>query len=358
MMPESDLADALQDRSASELKSRRRVRYHQVMRLVRRTHLYAGLFMLPWVFLYGITALLFNHPGAFADQSGRRIERAAWSGTALSNLPEPERLATEVVNALNDSGGDRSGRPTYRLVRPEESAFGRELAATIRSGGRQYNLRIDIDSGEGLAREVGERRRPDPAPFATREAMISRPPPLADIREDLPKVLARVGLPDSELSLRGNPDLGFLMESGGKTWQVHYDLVTGAVSGRAEDQTGEPLSSRRFLTRLHLAHGYPAGLGYRWGWAVAVDLMFLSMVGWGITGLLMWWQMKNVRRVGAVVLVASILVASILAMGMHDHFASASITDRGNPPGSGTKPDAKALRTGPMNPPSNSLPRP
>ena len=31
--------------------------------LVRRLHLYAGLFMLPWVFLYGITGAMFNHQG-------------------------------------------------------------------------------------------------------------------------------------------------------------------------------------------------------------------------------------------------------------------------------------------------------
>jgi hypothetical protein len=41
------------------------------------------------------------------------------------------------------------------------------------------------------------------------------------------------------------------------------------------------------------------------------------MVGWGMTGLLMWWQMKNVRWVGIIVLIASAATATAMAIGMH-----------------------------------------
>ncbi len=101
------------------------------------------------------------------------------------------------------------------------------------------------------------------------------------------------------------PDLNFLMEGEGKVWRVGYNLQTGLLTGRPEDapRVGEPLSNRRFFLRLHTAHGYPSQLNARWIWAVAVDVMFVCMVGWGITGLLMWWQMKNVRRIGVVLLV-------------------------------------------------------
>ena len=37
------------------------------MRLVRRVHLYSGLFLVPLVLLYGVTAFLFNHPAAFSE---------------------------------------------------------------------------------------------------------------------------------------------------------------------------------------------------------------------------------------------------------------------------------------------------
>ena len=34
----------------------------KLVKAVRRVHLYFGLFLVPWVMLYGFTALLFNHP--------------------------------------------------------------------------------------------------------------------------------------------------------------------------------------------------------------------------------------------------------------------------------------------------------
>ena len=59
---------------------------------------------------------------------------------------------------------------------------------------------------------------------------------------------------------------------------------------------------RSFLLRMHKAHGYPSGGGVRFVQAVLVDVMSFAMVAWAFTGLMMWWQMKNLRRVGLVVL--------------------------------------------------------
>ena len=91
-----------------------RVRYNKAMRLVRRAHLYAGLFMTPWVFLYGVTAFLFNHPDVFPDQARYRFQAADLAGTPLENSPPPEAAAADVVAALNGSrsdGGYRFGEP-------------------------------------------------------------------------------------------------------------------------------------------------------------------------------------------------------------------------------------------------------
>ena len=145
------------------------------------------------------------------------------------------------------------------------------------------------------------------------------------------------------------------MEGDGKTWRVQYDLATGSVSGRPEGYPGEPLSSRRFLTRLHLVHGYPGRPGVRRGWAVAVDLMFASMVGWGITGLLMWWQMKNVRRVGLVVLALSGVVAATLAAGMHESLTASNSATR--PEASGAEEPADRRRPNQEPPGAEGQPR-
>jgi hypothetical protein len=100
-------------------------------------------------------------------------------------------------------------------------------------------------------------------------------------------------------------------------WAVTYNPMAGTVSGKTGDDAGEPLSARRFLTRLHSAHGYPGEVGVRWWWAVIVDALAFVMVFWALSGILMWWQVKATRRWGLLVVLLSAAAATWLAMGMH-----------------------------------------
>ena len=96
-------------------------------------------------------------------------------------------------------------------------------------------------------------------------------------------------------------------------------LQSGRVSviGEGNGQIGW----RRYLLRLHMAHGYPVQKNVRWYWAVCVDAMFATMVFWGFSGLLMWWQIKRTRLLGAIFLIISAVVATWLAIGMHTQLA-------------------------------------
>ncbi len=71
---------------------------------MRRTHLFAGLFMTPWVFLYGVTGFLFNHPDAFPDRKVHTADRSVLAGTALEGFPTAPELADRVVEAAQRSG--------------------------------------------------------------------------------------------------------------------------------------------------------------------------------------------------------------------------------------------------------------
>jgi hypothetical protein len=113
------------------------------------------------------------------------------------------------------------------------------------------------------------------------------------------------------------PELRFLVEADGRTWTATCNLLTGSVTGKPGSDAAEPISTRRFLLRLHLAHGYPGGLNARWLWAVVVDVMAGVMVFWGLSGLLMWWQIKATRGLGVLLLAISAVVAAGLVFGMH-----------------------------------------
>lgn len=85
----------------------------------------------------------------------------------------------------------------------------------------------------------------------------------------------------------------------------------------ADQPSNTDMSWRRYLLRLHTAHGYPVEKNARWFWAIVVDMMFASMVFWGMSGIVMWWQIKRTRGFGAIVVLGSGVAAAWLAISMH-----------------------------------------
>ena len=142
------------------------------------------------------------------------------------------------------------------------------------------------------------------------------------VKATVPTLLEKYGFPQGKFSVTFMPDLTFLMTADDKLWKVRYHFQTGSVSGGSPDAdvpTAKSVSTGQFLTRLHLARGYPSDVNLQWWWASIVDAMAGIMVFWGFSGLLMWWQIKRTRRLGMIVLVLSLVVAIWVGVGMHNH---------------------------------------
>lgn len=303
--------------------------HKRVMHVVRRTHLYLGLFLLPWAVLYGVTAFLFNHPTAFADQPTTSFGRSELAGTPMEHPPAPAEVAAQVVAGLRA----RQPEAAYTLVEPEKAKYTREFAfATVKAGDQQVSLLFDMTGTGGTVRgtPIVERPAVELAPFAiatraggvsppSRDTGLSLDAPLHErVKAAVPVVLERTGFPTGEVTVTSVPDLSFFMNADGKVWKVTFSALTGSVAGVPADE-GKPaeLSVRRFLTRLHLASGYPGSPDARWFWAVVVDVMGVVLVFWGVSGLFMWWQIKATRRWGILVVLLSAAAATALGFGMH-----------------------------------------
>jgi hypothetical protein len=293
-------------------RARARVRYNIAMKWVRRTHMYAGLFLVPWVFLYGISAFLFNHPDAFPDREVRAVSRSEAAGTPLEGLPDADRLAARVVAALNA----RSPEARFRLDASAGATLSRPLTVTATGRGREHSVRYDLDSGTGTVRSTAAPDEP-PRYLPDGEVLRLEDSPRERLAAGVPALLGRIGIEADAVTVRNPPDLVFDLEADDGRWRVAYNLQTERLSIRRADDPSGRLSSRRFLTGLHLAFGYPSRVGPRWLWALVVDVMAAAMIAWGTSGLMMWWQMKSVRRWGAVALGASLVAASLLGVGMH-----------------------------------------
>jgi hypothetical protein len=317
-----------------------------VMHWIRRGHLYLGLLLFPWALLYGVTAFLFNHPTVFTDQQSTSFGPSAVAGTLLESAPSPAEQAAKVVEELN---ARKKPETPYRLVGPENARDTREFAfATVRTKDQQFSVLVDVVYGGGTIRGTPPRTAQpiEKAPFAT-ESASGRPgrggqpggpargpggnrnigsanslkldDPLHErVKAAVPTILERTGFPTGDVTVTSVPELAFQVEADGKVWNSTYNAQTGAVSGRPASAGSESeLSVRRFLLRLHTAHGYPSSVGARWFWAVVVDAMAAVMVFWGLSGLLMWWQIKATRRLGFLLLLLSAAGATALAFGMH-----------------------------------------
>jgi hypothetical protein len=311
------------------------------LQLLRRGHLYAGLLMLPWVILYGVTAFLFNHPTAFSDQPATSFGADAIAGTPMAYAPAPAAVAEQVVAALQARA---PAGPTYTLVEPEQARYTREFAfATVKRDGTEVSVLVEVNGSGGSvrSREVPPPKVEPRAPFAVGRGpeggrgVAPKGPPRAPKGEDglrlpeplhervaatIPTVLEKTGLgPDGEVTVTSVPDLAFRMTDGETTWRVTYNAQTGTVAGKpADEEERTEISARRFLLRLHTAHGYPGEPGARTAWAVVVDAMAAIMVFWGLSGVFMWWQIKATRRLGAAVLLVSLVAAVWVGFAMHE----------------------------------------
>lgn len=278
------------------------------MRVVRRVHLYAGLFLFPWVMLYGMTAMLFNHPGVLPEQTMIALP-AAETGSPLAGLPSASATAGQIVAALQTQDPKRFAD---LAVSPESEPF-YPFGAPVNAKGpdADYNLSIEMADGSGMLRVKPSAPTDESRPFAG-GVKVSVPSSLVERVTEGTKILLKDrGYEADSVTFRGPPDLYFQVASGGQTWPVKYNAINGVVSAVA------PMSWRGYFLRLHTTHVFPSSIGPRWFWAVAVDAMFLAMVFWGISGLLMWWQIKSVRWAGLVTVIFGAAAALWMGIAMH-----------------------------------------
>jgi hypothetical protein len=305
-----------------------------ILQNLRRGHLYLGLFLLPWAFLYGVTGFLFNHPTWFSDSPVIYFDSRDLVGTDLEKPPELNAFSKSIVAVLNEHNTKDSKWAavdgTARLTTRDS------FVANVQSGSRSFFFVLDTNMQTGLIREnTTKRPKPSIAPFATSELIKSDPQNLSSqsnrpqtldglkqlksivdcIQTAAPTIMERKGLPSGTALVNSVPDLKFTVTDQDKKWTASYNLLTKQVNG-VEGEPQIDLPWRSYLLMLHLGHKYPNEFNTKWFWALGVDAMALTLCFWGLSGLAMWWQIKATRKIGAVVLLLSVIVASLLSLSM------------------------------------------
>lgn len=285
----------------------------RAMHVVRRAHLFFGLFMIPWALLYGVTAFLINHPGAFPVEPFSYVESKRDDRGPLVAAPAAASLAAQVTDAWNAKLSAAGSEQRLQLQQPELARYTGEKAYARSTGdGRECNLEIDLVSG--LMRMQSRPLHTSGAPFAAADGLPTSQAWTKQVEAELARALREADQPTETVSLNYVPPLVFTVtDTAGQAWAVEHDLRTGAAHPRAANT----LPVRQYLLGMHYSARYPSRFGTRWAWAIAVDATAFAFVFWSVSGILMWWQIKATRRWGFVSLAASLLVAGLLAWHMY-----------------------------------------
>ncbi|MEM7229089.1 MAG: PepSY domain-containing protein [Planctomycetota bacterium] len=282
-------------------RKRRKKTYNKSMKLVRRIHMYFGLVLTPFVLLYGITAMLFNHPAWFSSGITESVEAGHF---AEVEFDAADVLAAAIVSELTDEH-----ELDVALIEGEDVRLRGDfiIDATTEEARTRYRLSRSDLSG---TRQITEITPDVETPFP--DAVVS---PFGEPIETITTAI-KDETEAERVRVRVAPDVEFAVTVDDEIWAVSCDVNTGALTVRPSDEPRRAIETRSFLTRLHVSRGYPSEVTARWIWAVIVDVVAGLMIFWALSGILMWWQMKPTRMVGGVTVVIGLALAGLLGYAM------------------------------------------
>lgn len=315
---DADSEDEMLDRSLPGPTRGARRWWTRTMILLRRIHLYAGLFLLPWVLLYGVTGAMFNHQGLFPEAEIQPVATEIVEETSMADFPSAEVLAGQVTDALQS----RAGEVSVTLADDHRAAYTSGLMFEAHASDKRHVVEIDPVTRAAHVRTFTKFDERPPTSLKNIRQVTLDPNPHDAARAAAGHILNRVGLAtDAPPQPLGWTKLNFLANLDGEPAHVTYVLKDGHVD--VTRYLGEDgMSPRHFFLRLHTTHGRSPHWNGRGGWSLLVDVMAIAMVIWSATGLLMWWQVKRTRAVGSVVILASLVTAAVLFASLHDFYST------------------------------------
>lgn len=269
--------------------------------------MYLGLLLMPWVLLFGITALSFNHPTVGRGLEGRMLPPEELTRLTSFTPWAPENVASDLVSKLNQGG------QKYRLKEGSARFSGWPLFAREAPGGKEVVI-LGIDQGRALLTKRESPQSSSPVPFSGDSIKLPQFE-LSTLAEQLAPIHDGLGIPISG-PLRPHPkihpELRLVLEHpNGRSYNAIYNLSTQELSGRlSSEERHAPFVE--LLESLHKQHHYPPSFGPTFFWALFSDLTALTLCFWALSGLIMWWQMKKFRVLGAFFLGAALILASLV----------------------------------------------
>jgi hypothetical protein len=284
-------------------------KYSRIMKWIRRVHLYLGLFLVPWILLYGITGFLFNHPGAFSDHAILEMKAGSAGSALLSSMPSADSVAEKALNLfIENYKGDK---PEIKMAPNSRPRYVNNGHLNLKEEGFNHFLNLNVKAGTA---ELHSYKVPDkfnlpyskPVWFDLDDSLSQR------VEQEALAAVKSKGYNPESANWRFGPSVQFNVLLNGKPWKADYNLGQGRFNLMPERGWPSTQTFRQFLLRLHRTHIYGSQSVLQIIWALFVDIIALSMIWWALSGIIMLWQLKSIRRTG----IALISISLVWGIGL------------------------------------------
>ena len=106
--------------------------------LNRRIHLYSGLFMIPFIFVFGLSGMFFNHSSWWSDKTSTVLESAE-ARDLLDHYPAADELAAALLNVV-------TVREDWAQVEAVDTRWSRPSILRTRAGRTDHRLEVDSNA--------------------------------------------------------------------------------------------------------------------------------------------------------------------------------------------------------------------
>ena len=277
-----------------------------VRRWNKKIHIYLGLYMLLFLWLFSISGLLINHHNWFQGKSEKPIQ--------LPQGADDQAKAEDLRAQLGLSG---------EILRPRTNQRGHFIFTV---DGVEEAMSVDADLEKSVA-TIQVRPKPKPVKY---EKPI-RLPQGADDQAKAEDLRAQLGLSGEILRARGNrkPPPGhftFTLVGVDRNTFVNADLEKSVATIQYRTQASSSLAFRWSIEQLHVLSGVrgiwqePEPKVRDWWvvrlWAFSIDAVSVGFMLLVVTSIYMWYLRRRTWLVGSIVFAAGLLSCSFFVWGI------------------------------------------
>jgi len=274
-----------------------------LLKLNRQVHMYTGLFMIPFLFIFGLSGISFNHSAFLSANRSVDFFELNENETLSEHFPNLDKLASELIDTL-------AYKDILDNCHIKSVKYDNTMIVRSKNKDADYRIQVDIPSNK-----VQIMTLPDfvADPIVARGQIdYTHKLNSNELLMDIEKIIHSKGFNSGVSRTQRIPDVVIDVESENINYRIHYNLENGQY--RVNDLDQRKFKLNYLIGNSHELHGYPlSGFSLKWLWVFFADLLALLMMLWSITGLIMWYKMKKNYLIGLILLsISFILFVSII----------------------------------------------